>query len=140
MDTFKLITPEQIEEVKNRLIAAYNPKQIYLFGSYAWGTPHVDSDLDLMVVVDKFEPVVTEDGEVYRPSFAGKMALFGMFFPKDLVVLTENEFAEKSAVQGKLAYAVKHYGKLLYASMENNEPFVDASGFNFRNAQAAKNR
>ena len=115
MDTFKLITPEQIEEVKNRLIAAYNPTQIYLFGSYAWGTPHVDSDLDLMVVIDKFEPVVTEDGDVHRPSFAGRMALWGLSIPKDLIVLTADQFAEKSAVEGKLAYAVKHYGKLLYA-------------------------
>ena len=115
MDTFKLITEEQIEEVKKRLITTYNPTQIYIFGSYAWGTPHVDSDLDLMVVIDKFEPVVTEDGEVHRPSFAGKMALFGMFFPKDLVVITENEFEQYSKIQGKLAYAVKHHGKLIYA-------------------------
>ncbi len=26
-------------------------EQIYLFGSYAYGTPHTDSDLDLYVVL-----------------------------------------------------------------------------------------
>ena len=115
MDTFELITSEQIEEVKKRLVAAYNPTKIYIFGSYAWGQPHVDSDLDLMVVIDKFEPVVTDDGEAHRPSFAGRMALWGLPIPKDLVVLTEDEFSHRSEIHGKLAYAVKRYGKLIYA-------------------------
>ncbi len=40
-----------MEDVKNRLVRAYNPLTIYLFGSYAWGTPTEDSDLDLVIVV-----------------------------------------------------------------------------------------
>ena len=46
-----MISPEMIEEVKNRLVSTYNPEKIYLFGSYAWGTPDEESDLDLLVVV-----------------------------------------------------------------------------------------
>ena len=40
-----------MEEVKKRLINVYDPIAIYIFGSYAWGTPTEDSDLDLLVVV-----------------------------------------------------------------------------------------
>ena len=47
--------PEIIETVKERLIKTYNPKTIYLFGSYAWGTPDEDSDLDLLVVIESSE-------------------------------------------------------------------------------------
>jgi predicted nucleotidyltransferase len=40
-----MISPDVIEEVKNRLIKAYNPLEIYIFGSYAWGHPDDESDL-----------------------------------------------------------------------------------------------
>jgi predicted nucleotidyltransferase len=46
------ISHEIIEEVKNRLINVYNPITIYLFGSYAWGCPTEESDLDFLVIVD----------------------------------------------------------------------------------------
>ena len=47
-----MIAKEKIQEVTNRLVEAYQPIAIYLFGSYAWGEPNEDSDIDLMVVVD----------------------------------------------------------------------------------------
>lgn len=36
-----MISPETLEEVKNRLVKTYAPLEIYLFGSYAWGNPEV---------------------------------------------------------------------------------------------------
>ena len=48
-----MITNEVIEEVKNRLVKTYDPLAIYLFGSYAWGTPTEESDLDLVIIVDQ---------------------------------------------------------------------------------------
>lgn len=47
-----MINKETIEEVKNRLVKTYNPIAIYLFGSYAWGSPTEDSDLDLLVIIE----------------------------------------------------------------------------------------
>ena len=44
-----MIKREVIDEVKNRLVKAYDPLAIYLFGSYAWGTPTEDSDLELLI-------------------------------------------------------------------------------------------
>ena len=115
VDTMELITPEQIEEVKNRLVAVYDPVSIYLFGSYVWGSPTVDSDLDLMVVIDKFEPMVTDDGEVQRAAFAGRKALIGLLIPKDIIVLMKDDFDDRSKVEGRLPYIVKNHGKLLYS-------------------------
>jgi len=48
-------TPPVIEEIKNRL-KVLNPARIILFGSYANGTPRADSDIDLIVVLDKDGP------------------------------------------------------------------------------------
>ena len=47
-----MIAKEKIQEVTKRLVEVYQPIAIYLFGSYAWGEPDEDSDIDLMVVVD----------------------------------------------------------------------------------------
>ena len=40
-----------LKEMTQRLVAEFQPRQIYLFGSYAWGQPNKDSDVDLLVVV-----------------------------------------------------------------------------------------
>jgi len=50
-----MITEEQIEEVKHKLVANYQPDKIILFGSYARGDAHEDSDLDINVVKDSAE-------------------------------------------------------------------------------------
>ena len=40
------ISKSTIQEAVNRLANTYQPLTIYLFGSYAWGEPRVESDLD----------------------------------------------------------------------------------------------
>ena len=45
-----MITEAQIQAVVARIVAGYAPDRIILFGSYAYGTPTEDSDLDLLVV------------------------------------------------------------------------------------------
>ncbi|MBI3370790.1 MAG: nucleotidyltransferase domain-containing protein [Betaproteobacteria bacterium] len=47
----KTIPSELLEQAVERLKAEFQPEQIFLFGSHAWGTPHDDSDVDLMVIV-----------------------------------------------------------------------------------------
>ena len=41
----------ELEKLKELIINAVPVEQIYLFGSYAYGNPHKDSDLDLYVVL-----------------------------------------------------------------------------------------
>jgi len=41
-----------IAEATRRLVAEFQPEQIWLFGSYAWGEPTVDSDLDILMLVN----------------------------------------------------------------------------------------
>ncbi|HDO26425.1 MAG TPA: nucleotidyltransferase domain-containing protein, partial [Nitrospirae bacterium] len=67
-----MIAPELMEIVKSRLINTYNPEVIYLFGSYAWGKPDEDSDLDLLVVVEK------SDERFYKRGVAGYKSLRGL--------------------------------------------------------------
>lgn len=43
--------PPELDEITARLVAEFDPEAVYLFGSYVWGEPDEDSDLDLLVVV-----------------------------------------------------------------------------------------
>jgi len=46
------VDQNEMSIIVDRLVDVYHPLQIYLFGSYAWGTPSVESDYDLCVIVE----------------------------------------------------------------------------------------
>ena len=104
-----MITPEIIEEVKNRLVEVYHPELIYLFGSYAWGNPDEDSDLDLLVVVH------ASDEKSHKRSIVGRRALWELDIAKDLIVYTNDEFNERITDPTSLLYKIKNDGKVIYA-------------------------
>lgn len=104
-----MVTKEVIEDVKKRLIKAYNPVAIYLFGSYAWGSPTEDSDLDLLIVVDESRE------KSYERPLVGYDALFGMNIAKDIIVYTKDEFEAISKNKTTLVFKIKKDGKLIYA-------------------------
>src|SRR2546426_11700823 len=47
----KSLEPGLLENITQRLVTEFQPEQIFLFGSHAWGTPDEDSDIDLLVVL-----------------------------------------------------------------------------------------
>ncbi len=102
------LSEKTINAVTNRLKDAYNPLAIFLFGSYAWGDPTEDSDLDMMILVEH------SDEKQYTRPRKGFKALRGMKIAKDLIVYTKHEFNERSAELTSLAYKIKHDGIKLY--------------------------
>ena len=115
----KSLTVEMLDEVIQRLIAAIDPDKIYLFGSYAWGTPHQQSDVDLMIVVpsnNSTDPTTSTRyaASGHRLAVLGHIALTGMPFAKDLIVKSRNDFDLFSGVQGSLTHKVARQGKLIY--------------------------
>ena len=102
-------TQNLINEVKKRLVSAYQPLEIYLFGSYAWGTPTAESDLDLLVIIEESQE------KSYQRPIKGYRALFDIDTPNDIIVYTKTEFEEKSSLVSTLAYKVKLRGQKIYA-------------------------
>ena len=49
---FLQVTEEILAEIVRRVVEKLDPEKIILFGSYAYGKPSVDSDVDLLVIVD----------------------------------------------------------------------------------------
>lgn len=106
-----MIENKTIKEVIRRLVDVYHPEEIYLFGSYAWGHPTDDSDLDLLVVVEKSEE------KIYARPVAGFLALFGLNISKDLIVSTRDEFLKNSADKTSLYFKIKRDGKRIYGKL-----------------------
>lgn len=47
------VSARDLKEITRRIVRAGHPEMVILFGSRAYGTPRSDSDLDLLVVMDK---------------------------------------------------------------------------------------
>ena len=47
-----MVTREEIQATCDDIVREFAPLQVILFGSYAYGTPTEDSDVDLLVVLD----------------------------------------------------------------------------------------
>ncbi len=106
-----MLTAKIINEIKQRLIALYNPVEIYLFGSYAWGSPDDESDLDLLIVVDECDPQ-----KRYAVMAKGHHALLDMRnVATDIVVLSKEEFDDVSNDPVRMFYNIRHKGKKIYA-------------------------
>ena len=97
-------------EMVRRLVDAYDPDSIYLFGSRARDKARRASDYDLMVVVRSSElPFTARCQQAY-------LLLCGLRAGKDVIVLTRDEFNRKRNVVASLPATVLREGKLLYAA------------------------
>jgi predicted nucleotidyltransferase len=106
-----MITQETIEIAKQRLVKAYNPLAIYLFGSYAWGTPDEESDLDLMIVV-------SDEAELERPpSLKARYALLDLHIPLDILVSKKSSFMARAVHLSTLQYKIKNEAVKLYGDI-----------------------
>ena len=104
-----MVDKKTIDEVVNRLVKTYNPLEIYLFGSYAWGNPDEESDLDILVIVESW------GADRFKAMSEGHRALIGMNIAKDILLLSKQEFQE-SILDGQVFYTrIKSDGKKIYA-------------------------
>ncbi|MBF0336675.1 MAG: nucleotidyltransferase domain-containing protein [Nitrospirae bacterium] len=97
-----------IEVIKDRLVSVYDPKAIYLFGSYAWGKPTYESDIDLLVIIEM------SDDKPYKRPIKGLRVLRDLKIPEDILVYTVDEFSKLSDDMSTLCYKIKHEGIKLY--------------------------
>ena len=93
-----------------RLVEAYQPDRIYLFGSKARGDYGPDSDFDLMVVVPDDAP------EDHKRSRLAYERLRGTGTAADVLVWTCRRFESCAHLQASLPGTILREGKPLYAA------------------------
>ena len=101
---------DALSEAVKRLVAAYRPERIYLFGSTARGDAGPDSDFDLLVIVPD------DATEERRRSRLAYTALHGTGIAADVLVCTRRYFEERLHLRASMPATVVREGKLLHAA------------------------
>jgi len=104
----KTLGEKLLKDITRRLVAEFQPEQVILFGSHAWGEPDVGSDVDLMVIVSH------SDLSEYERALRGYACLSDLAIAKDVVVKTRSEFDFFRDVRASLEHKVAERGKVLY--------------------------
>lgn len=97
---------ESIETVVRQIVERFQPEQIILFGSYAYGRPGPESDVDLLVVMDT---PLKEMEQAVRICQA-----IEYHFGLDLIVRTPATLARRLALGDSFLHEATHKGKVLY--------------------------
>jgi predicted nucleotidyltransferase len=102
------IPNEIIKELISRIAAQFQPKQIILFGSYAYGKPRPESDVDLLVVMDTH---LRESEQALRIR-QHVNPLFGV----DILVYTPARFEQRLNLGDSFLKEITEKGLVMYES------------------------
>lgn len=103
------VTPRFLREIAQRVVRSFRPKNIILFGSYAYGKPTPDSDLDLLIVMesrDRPAERVRKVSDLFDPRP----------LPMDFVVLTPGEVRHRLNSFDPFLEEIFAKGQVLYGS------------------------
>ena len=99
-----------LQEIVRRLVDAYRPERIFLFGSHARGERGPDSDYDLLVVVPDDVPPDR------RRSRLACEVLRGTGAAADVLVWTRDAFDSRLSLRASLPATVMAEGRLVYGA------------------------
>jgi predicted nucleotidyltransferase len=98
---------ETLPAAVERIVRELEPEKVILFGSYAYGAPTPDSDVDLLVVLET-------DAPSKERSWAVSRLLIPRPFPVDILVRTPQEIARNLARGDFFLREIMARGKVLY--------------------------
>jgi predicted nucleotidyltransferase len=96
-----------VREMVRRIVTAFDPERVVLFGSHARGEAGPDSDVDLLVVM----PVT---GSRRAQQVRIRLELRGLGVAKDVVVVTPDEVERLREIPGTIVRPALREGKVLY--------------------------
>jgi predicted nucleotidyltransferase len=112
----KLVPRAAIRHYAHRIAQQFHPEKIILFGSYAYGKPHKDSDVDILVVM----PASDESNQAVRIKEKTHPR-----FPVDLVVRTPDNLRWRLKEGDWFLREIVDHGKVLYEEADSG---LDAEG------------
>src|SRR4030042_316297 len=98
-----------ITEIVDRISKGYKPKKVILFGSYAYGEPSEDSDIDLLIIKNTDKRPIDRWVEVKR-ILRDKSRML----PISPLVYTEKEIEQRLALKDFFVEEILEKGELLY--------------------------
>ena len=107
-DPCQLIPFDQIEAVAKRIAEKFPVQKILLFGSYAYGEPEEESDVDLLVVMETDKRPIQHTLDIIR-------SLSPLRFSIDVIVRSEKEIQRRISQGDWMLKDAYEKGRLLYA-------------------------
>ncbi len=108
---FAPVTAELLQSIVQRIVIGLHPQTIVLFGSYAYGSPSPDSDLDILVIMQTTKRPVERVLAISR-------LLRPRQFPMDILVRTPDEIVEAIKQNDPFIQEILSRGKVLYEQRE----------------------
>lgn len=99
----------KITKIKEKIIKKIKPQKIILFGSYAWGKPTANSDVDLFIIKESNKRRIDRAREVRK-------IIFGSGVPVDILVYTPKEVEKRIDLEDPFIESILERGKLLYSA------------------------
>ncbi len=99
---------KKIDRMVKRIVKRFHPESVILFGSRALGRSGVDSDVDLLVVMEI-------EGSKRAKQIEVGVALHDIRVPKDVIVVRPEEIERRRNIPGTLIRTALREGKVLYA-------------------------
>jgi predicted nucleotidyltransferase len=100
---------EQILEITEKIKSEYKPEKIILFGSYAYGNPDVDSDIDFLIIKDTRDRPIDR-----RVAVSSIVSDPKRFIPFEPIVLTPKEINERLKIGDQFIRDILKKGQTLY--------------------------
>jgi uncharacterized protein len=101
----------ELDKIVRQVVDAYRPEKIILFGSYAYGQPNADSDLDLLIIKETPERFIDRWTNIRKIVSDPKRSI-----PFDPIVLTPREVDERLAIGDQFIEEIITKGEVLYAT------------------------
>lgn len=98
-----------IAEIVDRISKGYSPKKVILFGSYAYGEPTEDSDIDLLIIKNTDKKPLDRWIEVKR-----LLRDISRTVPVSPLVYTEKEIEQRVAIKDFFIEEIFETGEILY--------------------------
>jgi uncharacterized protein len=101
-----MIDRKNINAFVSQVAQQFQPQRVVLFGSYAYGKPTADSDVDLLVIMPHQGHSAVQAAEIRKRIRAG--------FPMDLIVRSPREIRKRLAMHDVFITEILEQGRTLY--------------------------
>jgi len=105
------ISRKVINQLAAEIVTRFHPKKIILFGSYAYGTPTPESDVDVLVVMETKLTELEQASQICRA--------IPYRFGVDLLVYTPEHLAQRLQLGDPFLTGVNKRGITLYESIDS---------------------
>lgn len=102
-----------IDALVSRIVDEYNPRQVILFGSHAYGDPDSDSDIDLFILKETDDRFIDRWTKVQKILIGASTSV-----AVDTVVMTPSEVQDRLARGDQWVAEILRRGKVLYDHSE----------------------